>query len=72
MKAYGLPRHDDVAHPDVADIHAYGLKSAAGNLPGKGGDIRSAHKSSTDKRRARRRFKKAARRAGKAACSSTE
>jgi hypothetical protein len=69
MKPYGLPRCDDVAHPDVADCQQYGLKSSAGNLPGKGGDIRSMHKKSASKRASRRTFKRIARRAGKAACA---
>lgn len=30
MKPYGLPRNDDVAHPDVADIKKYGLKTSSG------------------------------------------
>jgi hypothetical protein len=27
MKAYGLPRNDDVANPDKADIKLYGLST---------------------------------------------
>ena len=50
MKAYGLPRDDNVENPDVVDIHRYGLKSSAGNFAGKGGDIRSSHKKSSNKR----------------------
>ncbi len=65
MKPYGLPRHDDVAHPDIADIHRFGLASHAGNLPGKGGDIRSGHRSSAKKKASRRIFKKLARKEGK-------
>ena len=30
MRGYGLPRNDDVANPDVADIKKYGLKTSAG------------------------------------------
>jgi len=30
MKGYGLPRNDDVARPDVADIKKFGLKSSTG------------------------------------------
>jgi len=62
MKAYGLPRSDDVENPDMGDIRDFGLKSSAGKLPGKGGDIRSSHKNSASKRSTRRYFKKKARR----------
>lgn len=30
MIGYGLPRNDDVANPDVADIRLYGLKTSIG------------------------------------------
>ena len=62
MRGYGLPRHNDVKFPDMGDIRDYGLKSSAGNLEGKGGDIRSSHKNSQKKRNIRRYFKKKARR----------
>lgn len=64
MKAYGLPRHDNVENPDLGDICDYGLKSSAGNLEGKGGDIRSSHKSSRNKKQTRRIYKRKARREG--------
>lgn len=64
MKAYGLPRNDDVEFPDVADIHQYGLKSSAGHLRGKGGDIRSSFRNSKSKRNSRRYYKRKARREG--------
>ena len=67
MRPYGLPRNDDVAHPDCADIGYYALKSAAGSLRGKGGDHRGNHKNKASKAASRRFFKKAARRAAKAA-----
>lgn len=57
MKGYGLPRNDDVAHPDLADISFFGLK--AGRLHPKwtaNGD---------NKRKTRRIWKKKARQAGK-------
>ena len=66
MKGYGLPRNDDVAHPDCGDLRFYGLQSSAGHLRGKGGDIRGLRTSG--KRKARRRWKKMARREGKAMC----
>ena len=53
MKGYGLPRNDDVANPDLADIGHYGLK---------GFKLKSKNR-----RLARRRFKKLARKAGKRA-----
>lgn len=68
MKGYGLPRNTDVAAPDCADTATYGLKSSAGNLRGKGGDIHSNFRSSEAKARARRTWKRAARAEGKAAC----
>jgi len=30
MKGYGLPRNNDVEHPDVADICLYGLNTSSG------------------------------------------
>jgi len=74
MKIYGsetLPaniRWPILEYPDCGDIFAYGRNSSSGNLRGKGGDIRSSHKSSAKKARKRRVLKKAARRAGKAEC----
>lgn len=52
----------DLEGPDCADVGKYGLKSRAGRLPGKGGDIRSMQKASA-KRAARIRGNKRARRA---------
>ena len=72
MKPYGVPRTTDVESPDVGDIKQYGLKSSSGNLPGKGGDIRSPHKSSDLKKKARRRFKRRERAAGKEATQQLE
>jgi hypothetical protein len=72
MKPYGLPRNHDVGSPDVGDIHQYGLKSCTGRLRGKGGDIRSMFKSAADKARSRRTWKRAARRANRAACTEID
>lgn len=68
MRAYGLPRNDDISSPDAYDVCAYGLKSSAGRRPGPGGDTRASNKTST-KARARRYWKRVARAEGKAACS---
>lgn len=72
MKGYGLPRNTDVSAPDVLDIHTYGLKTSAGQLPGKGGDAHSYFRNSEAKARARRTWKRAARAEGKAACRGEE
>ena len=53
MKAYGLPRSDDLEHPDVADIHEYGLKTSKGG--------RDYHRNKARKASARRRWKRIAR-----------
>ena len=53
MRAYGLPRNDDVAHPDQGDIGYYGLSSKHGKQKSK------------SKRRARRKWKKMERRKAK-------
>jgi len=58
MKPYGLPRWKNIEFPDVADIQEFGLKSSAGNLPKKGGDIHSSFRSSSGKRGTRRVYKK--------------
>lgn len=57
MKAYGLPRSDDLEHPDVADIHEYGLKTSKGG--------RDYHRNKARKACARRRWKKLARQEGR-------
>ena len=57
MKGYGLPRNDDVEHPDVADIKKYGLKTSAGG--------RDYFKNKRAKATARRRWKKKERRENK-------
>lgn len=56
MKAYGLPRNDDVEYPDVADIRYYGLKTSAS------GRKRGIFKNKGSKARIRRIWKKKARR----------
>ena len=68
MHAYGVHRNIDLICPDKADIGEYGLKSSAGSLRGKGGDIRSMHKNSASKRAARRRYKRRARQENKNSC----
>jgi hypothetical protein len=65
MRAYGLPRNQDVGSPDMGDIGEYALPGHRGHLPGKGGDIRSCHKNSSAKRATRRRFKRQARSNGR-------
>lgn len=49
MRGYGLPRNDDVQHPDKGDILLYGLPSRIGKLKSK------------VRRRSRRIWKKIAR-----------
>jgi len=66
MKPYGLPRNDDVAHPDLADIKEYGRPGRVGNLPGKGGDVRSHFRNPASKAATRRVYKRRARADGKA------
>lgn len=65
MKAYGLPRNPDVEHPAVADVCLYGRASHVGQVPG---NEHSIIRSSAFKRRARRIWKRAARRANAALC----
>ncbi len=67
MKAYGLPRTDDVLNPDVADIKTYGLASRVGRL-----DDRSYFKNSASKRATRRYWKRRARAEGKIATTQYE
>jgi len=50
MKAYGLPRNDDIEYPDVADIQKYGLKTSRGG--------RDYFKNKKNKDAARRRWKR--------------
>ena len=57
MKGYGLPRNDDVGHPDVGDIKRYGLKTAAGG--------RDYFKNKANKAGTRRIWKRKARAEGK-------
>lgn len=64
MRAYGLPRNNDVEFPDVADIQRFGRASHVGRLPGKSGDfrpyIRGKNKAAT-----RRYWKRVARAEGR-------
>lgn len=61
MHAYGLPRSSDVTHPDVMDLHEYGLKSSKGRLANRNGEHRSYIKNANQKQIARRRYKRQAR-----------
>ena len=70
MRGYGLPRNQDVAYPDCADIQEYGLASRAGHLAGRGGDVRSNFKKSLKKAKVRRGYKRRARAEGKVVCRS--
>ena len=60
MKAYGLPRCDDVENPDVADIKRFGLKTSAGG--------RDYFKNKDNKKNTRRIWKKKARKYNKDLC----
>lgn len=53
VRSYGIPRNDDVANPDKADLRAYG---------------RGAFKNKAAKAATRRYFKRSARAAGKLEC----
>ena len=64
MRGYGLPRNSDVQWPDVADLHAYGLRFNY-TRPGKYGP-KPAIRSAASRRWARRFWKRVARREGKA------
>lgn len=64
MKAYGLPRNDDVANPDAADVRTFALASHIGRFAGKGGDTHSSFRSSAAKRATRRYYKRVARAEG--------
>jgi hypothetical protein len=61
MKGYGLPRNDDVARPDIADIKLYGLKTSAGG--------KDYFKNKASKAASRRVWKKKARRKNKELCN---
>jgi hypothetical protein len=58
MKPYGLNKQNIWDSDDKAGGVKYGRNSSSGNLPGKGGDIRSLVKGSDKKKRARRPWKK--------------
>ena len=64
MKPYGLPRNDDVAHPDVGDIKEYGLKTSAGG--------RDYFKNKRVKAAIRRIWKRKARKENKNLCKEIE
>ena len=67
MEAYGLPRMCGVSWPDVGDIKEFGRPGGAGNLRGKGGDIRSFFRNPAAKAAIRRIYKRRARNEGKIA-----
>lgn len=67
MKAYGVPRIDDVEHPDKADLCLYARKSSVGRFPKKGGDYASSHRRAATKRGFRRVWKGKARAAARVA-----
>lgn len=58
MRAYGLPRLDDVASPDASDARLYGLKTSRARRGARAGQKSAA------KARARRLWKRRARRQG--------
>lgn len=58
MKAYGLPRHNELNGPDLIDIQTYGLKSSKSRIRGKCGDIRNSFRNIKAKSRIRRYWKK--------------
>lgn len=68
MKAYGLPRYLSETALDCAEIVEGGRKSSVGRFRGKGGDYKNGTRNAHAKRATRRRWKRAARRAGKFAC----
>lgn len=69
MKAYSIPRNDDVENPDTADSRNYGMKTSRANTPrGQGDDTRSQFKSPHAKATTRRYFKRLARANGKLQC----
>lgn len=61
MRAFGLPRSDDVANPDVGDIKNFALKSSTGRFREKGGDFKPYTRSAKARRATRRIYKKAER-----------
>jgi len=62
MKPYGIPRKKGVDEPDLYDIHTYARKSSVG------GRNRGYHKNKVLKAQTRRRWKRRARRDGRALC----
>ncbi|MDQ5988418.1 MAG: hypothetical protein CSYNP_04178 [Syntrophus sp. SKADARSKE-3] len=59
MRAYGLPRNDDVKNPDSTDRGFYGLKPSIGGRPARCGKYHGQRP--TVKAASRRIFKKKAR-----------
>lgn len=68
MQPYGVRV---IEYPDVADLQSMGAKSSAGQFPGPGGDYRG-YSRTANKRKARRYWKRRARRQGRADCRPSE
>lgn len=58
MKPYGLPRTLDLESPDIADIQEYGLKSSSGRIFKASGEYKSYTRSSKNRKRMRRIWKR--------------
>lgn len=56
MKAYGIPRNQDVEWPDCGDMKYYGMKSSIGRYAKKSGDY--AGPTGEQKNKYRRMWKK--------------
>ena len=65
MKPYGVPRGKDIEYPDKADIRQYGLKSSKARLKTKSGEYKSYTRSTENRKKTRRYFKRKARALGK-------
>jgi len=58
MKAYGIPRKQEVEHPDMVDIHRFALKSSVGRLDSKSGEYKNSFRNTDSKASTRRIWKK--------------
>lgn len=68
MKAYGLPRDKDIEFPDKVDLLHYGLKSSIGSIKTKSGEYKSYTRSTENRNKTRRYFKRKERALGKGLC----